>query len=425
MVQRRPGTDRTSTDRRFNGVRSVEDVEALARRRLPPSLYRSVAHGASEGRTKEWNALSFDEVQFLPRAATYHQQRDVGTTVLGQKIALPVLAAPTGATRLLHPGGAIAVANACADAGTLTVVSQDCGHTVEDVAAAVNSTGRLWQQLYLNRGRSDAEDLIDRARIAGYGALVLTVDLAVDPDLRYSWRKKTIASRPIKADVYNALHFAPELLRRPRWLYRFLRDDLDIGELVAAMASRPGQPKIATWEDVAWIRERWSGPIVFKGIVTAQDAKRAAEAGAGAIVVSNHGGKALDGTIPTLRALVDIVGEVDPSVDVLLDGGVRSGSDVVKAVALGARAVLIGRPYLWALAAAGESGVSKLLEMYRREIDRTLGLIGCGAIAELDSSYVRTPPGWVADSSPNKIRANGPQGTGVAGISEVARVRSR
>ena len=392
--QRRGTIRRPGGEGRLHGVRSVEEVEALAVRRLPPSIYRSVAHGASQGRTKDENARSFDQVVFRPRAASFYDDRGLSTTVLGQKIDLPVLAAPTGATRLIHPGGAIATACACASAGTIAVVSQDCGHTIEEVAAAVASTRRPWQQMYLNRGQSYAEDMIDRAKAAQYGALVLTVDLAVDPDLRQSWRKKTVRDRPIKADLHTAIHFAPELVRRPRWLSRFMKDSLDIGDMVAAMASRPGQSKIATWDDIPWIRARWPGPIVFKGIVTAEYATRAAEMGAAAIIVSNHGGKALDDTIPTLRALMEVVGAVDDTVDVLLDGGVRSGADVVKAIALGARAVLVGRPYLWALAVAGEAGVHELFEMFRREIDRTLGLLGCSGVTALDRSYVRWPATW-------------------------------
>lgn len=373
---------------------SVEEAEVLARRRLPPSLYRSIAFGSSRNQTTIENLRAFEGVKLLPRAATFHETRDLRTSLFGVDLAFPVLTAPTGATRLVHPDGALGAARAAVTTETIAVISKDCGHTVEEVVAAAADPARVWQQLYVNRGRSEAEDIIRRACAAGYGALVVTVDLPVDPDSPHNWRRKNNPeAHPVKLDLRNAIRFGPELVRRPTWLYRFLRDRMDLEGLFRSMASMPSTSKIATWKDLEWIRTMWPGTIVLKGILMPEDARRAIDLGVSGIVVSNHGGKALDGAIPTLQALPGVIAAVGGQIEVLVDGGVRSGIDVVRAIAMGARAVLIGRPYLWGLAAEGEEGVRAVLEVLRRDIDRTLGLLGCPSVAELDLSYVQRPSG--------------------------------
>jgi isopentenyl diphosphate isomerase/L-lactate dehydrogenase-like FMN-dependent dehydrogenase len=254
------------------------------------------------------------------------------------------------------------------------------GHKISEVRAA--ATGPLWQQLYMLQGREAAERTIDEAQRAGYSALVVTVDTAVRARRRSAMR----------INAKNILEFGPELIVRPGWTARFVRDGMQLAVPNTVLAPANAFPRYtATWDDFAWIREQWRGPMVVKGIVNADDARRSVDVGASAIIVSNHGGLTLDGAPATLRKLPEVLQAVGSSTEVMLDGGVRQGTDVVKAVALGARAVLIGRPYAMALAAAGETGVRHMLEILRYEIDRTLGLLGCPSIAVLDQSYLQLP----------------------------------
>lgn len=356
---------------------SADEAEELARRSLPPTLFNSVAFGAELNRSNRWNVAAYDSVIFRPRAAEDWGPRILETTVLGTPISMPLLVAPMGSLRTVHPAGDLAIASAANAAGTISVLSMQSGHSTAEVAA--RSAGHMWQQLYLNRGRAYAEGVIAQAKSVGCKALVVTMDISVLSSSRYARR------RPKGVTLGNAVRFAPEVVTRPRWLVGFVRD----GMFLSTPRAQQGNPQwSATWSDLKWIRECWGGPLVIKGIVTEEDARRAVAEGASAVVVSNHGGHALDGAPATLVALPEVVAAADGEVEVLCDGGVRRGSDVIKALALGAQAVLVGRPFLWGLAVGGDRGVMRMFEVFRTELDRTLALLGCRSAAEVDRSYI-------------------------------------
>jgi pre-mycofactocin synthase len=374
-------------------IMSVADAEYWARKRLP----RSIAQGIEVGPPKATfgrNLAAFSEVSLQPRAGVFTAQRDLRTTVLGHEIAMPVMIAPTGNLRILHPDGEPGVARAAGAAGTIHVVSTLIGHPIEAVTAA--ATGPVFFQVYFVGGRANVEANIEHARRAGCEALVLTLDSPFRPLAKYgAWER---AFLPQTIDVKTALRFLPQVSVRPRWLFDFIRDGMNFdtpmvrGEdgrvLTLPQAAARLPLEVPTWEDLAWIREQWSGPVVVKGMLSAEDARRAVDLGASAIIVSNHGGHMLPSTPPTLKVLPEIVEAVGDQVEVLLDSGIRSAEDVIKALCLGARAVLIGRGYLWAHAAAGEPGVRRILEVFRQNLDAALALLGCPSVAELDSSYV-------------------------------------
>ena len=377
----------------------MEDAEHLARRRLPKALAQVIEVGDPTP-TFGRNLAAFQDVTLRPRAAVFNRQRDLGVSILGNQIALPVIVAPTGNLRVLHRDGEPGVARAAGAAGTIQCVSTFTGHRIEDVAAA--ATGPLFFQLYFVGGRENAEANIERARRAGCRALVVTVDTAARAQAKHGVRRR--AFLPLAVDPRSALRFLPQVVGKPEWLRDFVRDGMTIQvpmirgpdgrNLTFAQASERLALEIPVWEDLAWIREQWQGPIMVKGLLTAEDARRAVDHGAGAIVVSNHGGHLLPATAPSLRVLPEVVDAVGDQVEVLLDSGIRRGADVVKAISLGARAVLIGRAYMWAHAAAGEAGVRRILELFRDGIDSTLALIGCPSVSALDSSYVTVPASW-------------------------------
>jgi len=381
---------------------SIDGAFSAAKRRLPRMVYERVA-GGSAPLTQRVNTKVFDEIAFHPKAAVVFEDRDLRTTVLGDEISMPVMLASPGGARILHPAGEPAAAAAAGRAGTINVVSMSTGHSPEAVAA--RAFRPLWQQMYMSRGRDGAEELMSRCKAAGYRALVLTVDLLVSPTPVIPGVKPPAAGITRE----NFFQLTPDALKRPRWLMAYLRDRygergvteierlgvcpyspesrLKTGELVNKMT--------ATWEDFRWIKERWGGPIVAKGILTPDDARRAVDAGVSAVIVSNHGAAGMIDTFPSsLRMLPDIAEAVGDQCDVLLDSGLRSGAHVVKALALGAKACLIGRPYLMGLAAAGEEGVYQVLEIFRREIDGILGALGCPSVRALDPSYVEVPTNW-------------------------------
>jgi isopentenyl diphosphate isomerase/L-lactate dehydrogenase-like FMN-dependent dehydrogenase len=376
-------------------ILSVEDAEYWARRRLPRSLAQAIEVGEPE-RAFGRNLAAFDELALQPRAAVFHAQRDLRTTVLGHEISMPVIIAPAGNARIFHPDGEPGIARAAGAAGTIHCVSTFTGYPIEDITAA--ATGPVFFQLYFVGGRANAERNLDRAQRAGCRSLILTMDSAARPLAKHgAWER---AFLPATIDARSTLRFLPQVLTRLRWLRGFVRDGMTIE--TAMVPGADGRPLkmadaanllptvIPEWKDLVWIRERWRGPLVVKGLLSAEDARRAVELGADAIVVSNHGGHMLPSTPATMRVLPEIVEAVGDQVEVLLDSGVRRGEDVVKAVSLGARAVLIGRGYLWAHAAAGEAGVRRILEVFRAGIDSALALLGCPSVAALDHSYIRT-----------------------------------
>ena len=370
--------------RRRDTFDNYDQSVRIARRRLPKSIFTELAGGPDRAVTLRGNVAAFDEILFRPHSAVATAGRDLSTTVLGTTISMPLLVAPVGGLRVMRPEGALATVRAAGAARTIGGVSMSAGHSVTEIAAAAD--GPLWQQIYMSRGRERAEQVIDEAGKQGYSALVVTVDSAVPPKRRPA----------LRINLQNAIEFAPELIVRPGWTWRFVRDGLQLRAINDAVGATPdAKPKmIAEWADFGWIRDAWKGPLVVKGILTPEDARRAVDVGADAVVVSNHGGLTLDGAMPALRALPGVLRAVGDSAEILVDGGIRQGTDVVKAVAMGARAVLIGRPYIMGLAIAGEAGVRHVLENFRYEIDRTLGFLGVQSIHDVDASFIEVPPTW-------------------------------
>ena len=392
----------TTTSRAVASPRvvSIDDFRPIARRRLPRAVFDYLDGGAEGEVTLRENCRAFEDVTFRPRHAVAHANCELCTRVLGFDLSLPFLLAPVGYSRLMHPGGEVVAARAAGAAGTAYILSTISGHKLEDVKAG--SSGPVFYQLYLMGGRGAAEAVIDRARVAGFSALVVTIDTPVSGMRERDFRNgmKELVSGGLLAKV----PFIPELLSHPGWLISFLRDGglpglpnvvipgqgpmtlVDIGAALASAA--------VTWADLGWIREHWGGPIVVKGVLTGDDARRAVDEGAAAVVVSNHGGRQLDCVPASLRALPEVVKAVNGQVEVLMDGGIRRGTDIVKAICLGARAVLCGRAYAYGLAAAGEAGVVRAIEILRTDVERTLRLLGCPSIAALDRSYVNVPKSW-------------------------------
>ncbi|HSD30170.1 MAG TPA: alpha-hydroxy acid oxidase [Vicinamibacteria bacterium] len=380
-------------------VVNIADLRLLARRRLPRMAFDYIDGGADGEVTLRENCRVYDDVALRPRSAVVAKSVDLRTTVLGTEIALPVLLAPVGSCRLFWPRGEAAASLAAGAAGTAYILSTLSGTRLEVVRAA--STGPCWYQLYLCGGREVALGTIARAKAAGFSALVVTIDTPVAGFRERDFRngvKELLSGRP-----FTMLPFVWQVLARPRWLAAFLADGglmqfpnivLKEGPMPYADVGAALEQSATCWEDLGWIREAWSGPVVVKGVHTADDARRAVDAGASAIVVSNHGGRQLDGVAPTLRVLPEVVAAVGDRVEVLLDGGIRRGSDVVKALCLGARAVLVGRAYAYGLAAGGEKGVARAIGILRADLVRTLKLLGCASVSALDASYVSVPPHW-------------------------------
>ena len=379
-------------------ILTVDDARHYARRRLPRSVYRSTTGGTGKGLAPEANTAAFDRLRLVPRAATLHAHRSLETTVLGHRISMPVMTAPAGQNRMFHIDGEIGVARAAGGAGTISIISTMTSYPIEKIAAA--STGPVFFQLYLHGGRDANEVRIERAREAGCAALVVTVDTATMMLANRNIRRR--ASIPNGFDVRQIGAILPEVISRPAWLLDFLRGGTKLqtamildrsGHTMALATAMAGVYREApTWQDLEWITKVWRGPVVIKGVLSAADARRDVDAGAAAVVVSNHGGLLFDALPATVDVLPDVVAAVGNEAEVWVDGGIRSGTDVVKAIALGARAVLVGRAYVWALAAAGEPGVARLLEVIRSEIDSTLAAIGCESVQELNSSLLWNAP---------------------------------
>lgn len=372
---------------------NVEDLRRAARRRLPRAVFDYIDGGADAEITLRANCRVFEEMTFRPRSAVATSTCDTRTTVLGLPLALPVLLAPVGSCRLFYPRGEEAAARAAGDAGTAYILSTLSGTRLESVKAA--SAGPVMYQLYLLGGRDVALATIERARNAGMSALVVTIDTPVagqrERDLRNGMKQLT------GPKLWPKLPFVAQFLAKPRWLAGFLRDgglmqfpnvELSGGPMPYADVGVALEQSMTSWRDLKWIRDAWRGPIIVKGAHTANDARRAVDEGASAVVVSNHGGRQLDGVRPTLEVLPEVVAAVGARTEVLLDGGIRRGSDVVKALCLGARAVLVGRAYAYGLGAAGGPGVARAIEILRSDLVRTMKLLGCGSLSELDSSYV-------------------------------------
>jgi len=379
-------------------LETVAAAQERARRRLPPAVYSALLAGNEGGATLRDNCAAFTEVGLAPRVADSPAVRDLATTIMGMPSSLPVMLAPTG-VQAVHPEGECAVARAAASRGVPMGLSSFASRPVEQVVAI---HPQVLFQMYWMDTREVMERLLDRVRAAGVTRLILTLDWSFS--YGRDWGSPHIPERLTPA---AALHFAPQALRRPRWLAAYLRagtlPDLTVPNLATGTGPVPTffgaygrwqQTPPPTWADLAWLVQMWGGPVLVKGICRVDDARRAVDIGATAISVSNHGGNNLDTTPAPLRFLPAVANAVGGQVEVLLDGGVRRGSDVVKALALGARAVMIGRPYLWGLGANGEAGVANVLDILRMGIESTLRGLGRARPGDLTDADVLLPAGF-------------------------------
>jgi len=377
---------------------TVAVAQRRARKQLPKSVYWSIVAGSEQGATLKDNVAAFGELGFTPHAGGLPAKRDLATTVLGQPVSTPVICSPTG-VQAVHPDGEVAVARAAANRGTAVGLSSFGSKPVEEVVAANPQT---FFQVYWIGGRAEMEARVERARAAGAVGLILTLDWTFANGR--DWGSPKI---PERMNLDTMVRYAPQALVRPRWLTAYARTlrppDLTVPNMVAAGQPAPtffgayaqwAATPPTTWDDVAWLRQLWGGPFLVKGITRIDDARRAVDAGATAISVSNHGGNDLDGTPATIRALPAVAAAVGGQVEVLLDGGIRRGGDVVKAVALGAKAVMVGRAYLWGLAANGQAGVENVLDILRGGIDSALLGLGKASVSDLTSDDLVIPPGF-------------------------------
>ncbi|MDZ7679352.1 MAG: alpha-hydroxy acid oxidase [Acidimicrobiales bacterium] len=389
------------TTRRLNRAASVTDLRRAARRRLPRGIFDYLDGGAEDERTLAANTGDFASVGLRPRVLRDVSSVDTSSTLLGRSLPLPLVLAPTGFTRIADPEGELAVARAAARARLPYTLSTLATRSIEEVAST--SAGPLWFQVYVWRDRGLVTELLSRAADSGYEAIVLTVDTAVpgrrERDVRRGF------SLPPKIGpgtlVDGALH--------PSWTWSFVRSEPITFANVAGQGVGDGSTAVSladyiasqfdptlSWADLDWLRSAWSGPIVIKGIQSVADATLATEAGIDAIALSNHGGRQLDTAPSPISLVAPVVDAVGDRVEVICDGGVRRGSDIVKALALGADACTIGRAYLWGLAAAGERGVDHVLDLLADDVARTMALLGVTSIDELGPDLVTAPTGPVA-----------------------------
>jgi len=386
----------------INRAVNIEDLRKKAQQRLPKSVFDYLDGGAEAEITLRENIRAFEAVTFRPRNAINVPQCDLRTTVLGADISFPAILAPVGYSRMMHPDGECAAAKGAGAAGTAYILSTISGHKLEDVKAA--TTGTVWYQLYLVGGRAAAEAALDRAKRAGFSALAVTIDTGTGGMRERDIRNGT--AELMGSSILKKLPYLPQFFSRPGWLASFLMDGgihklpnivipgkgpMALINVAAALAQ-----SVVTWEDFRWLRDAWPGPIVVKGVLTADDARRSIDAGAAGIIVSNHGGRQLDGVSASLRALPEIAQAVNGQIEVLMDGGIRRGGDIAKAICLGARAVLIGRAYAYGMSAAGAPGVSRAIAILRADLERTMKLLGCSSIAELNREFVNVPKDWTA-----------------------------
>lgn len=379
---------------------NIFDLRLMAMRRLPRMVFDYIDGGAEREWTLRENMRAFEDVMFRPRSAVATPKCNLSTTVLGLDIALPLILAPVGSSRMFYPRGEEEAACAAGEAGTIYTLSTLSGCKMEDVKQA--TSGNAWYQLYLVGGRDVAMGAIDRAKKAGYKALVVTIDT---PVAGMRERDSRNGVKELLARNLSTVPYLGQMIAKPGWLYTYFGDGglmsfpniVINGEAMGyADVGAALEASMTSWQDFKWIREAWGGPIVAKGVHTADDARRAVAEGAAAIVVSNHGARQLDGVAPTIRVLPEVVQAVNGQTEILLDGGVRRGSDIVKALCMGAKAVLIGRSYAYGLGAAGRAGVTRAIDILRADVVRTMKLLGVSAIKDLDGSFVDVPSEWTA-----------------------------
>ncbi len=377
---------------------TVAEAQRRAKKALPPSVYKALIAGSEAGLTVADNSAAFGELGFAPHVAGLTANRSLATTVMGQEISMPVIISPTG-VQAVDPEGEVAVARAAAARGIAMGLSSFASKPVEDVVAANPKT---FFQLYWAGSKDDMVARMQRAKAAGTVGLIVTLDWSFSRGR--DWGSPTI---PETLDWKALLRFAPEGAIRPRYALRWLRSGA-LPDLKVPNMADEGRPaptffqaygawmgaELPSWDDVAWLREQWDGPFMLKGVMRVDDAKAAVQAGVTAISVSNHGGNNLDSTPASLRALAAVADAVGDQVEVVLDGGVRRGSDVVKAVALGARAVMIGRAYLWGLAANGQAGVENVLDILCSGINSAVLGLGHSSVHDLSPADVLVPEGF-------------------------------
>ena len=378
---------------------TVAEAQRRAKRRLPKSVYMALVAGSESGRTVKDNVEAFGELGFAPHVAGLASERDLATTVMGQEISLPVVISPAG-VQGVDPDGEVAVARAAAARGTAIGLSSFGSKPIEEVVAANPNT---FFQMYWAGDRDQLLERTTRAKAAGAVGLIVTLDWSFS--YGRDWGSPAI---PEQMDLKAALRLAPEAIIRPRWLLSWAKTrtlpDLTVPNMAVGGGAAPTffgaygqwmQTSPPSWDDLRWLREQWQGPLMLKGVMRIDDALRAVDVGFTAISVSNHGGNNLDGTPAPIRALPAIAEAVGDQIEVLLDGGIRRGSDVVKAVALGARAVMIGRAYLWGLAANGQAGVENVLDVLRMGIDSAVLGLGRSSIKELSPVDLLIPSGFI------------------------------
>lgn len=381
----------------LRNVYSVEDVRTIAHKRLPRAVNDFIEGGAEDELTISRNRSGFEKIQIVPQILTDVSARNITTTILGTKVSSPIVLSPVGLASLAHPMGEVAAAQAAEKMGIISTVSSSSSWNLEDIA--IGSSGTKWFQLYIWRDRELTAEIVERARAAGYTALVLTVDVPIsarrERDLHNGF---TIPPRPRFSQSGDLLsHFG--------WFFAQLKSEMaghkmSMGNFTpenVGMRSRLKMLEVVndlfdpsiTWSDVEWLKSIWNGPLVIKGVMTAADAKRTVTSGADAVWISNHGGRQLDGVSASVTVLPDIVRAVKGKVEVYIDGGIRRGSDIVKAIALGANACMIGRPYMYGLAANGSAGVEKVIQILQVEMDATMALMGRPTLESLDASAVQ------------------------------------
>jgi len=378
---------------------TVAEAQRRAEKRLPRSVSMAVRAGSERGLTLADNVAAFGELGFAPHMAGLSAKREQATVVMGQQISMPVFISPTG-VQAIHPDGELAVARAAAARGTAMSLSSFTSKPIEEVVAANPQT---FLQVYWSGSQEKMVQRLARAKAAGAVGLIVTLDWSFVH--ARDWGSPFI---PERIDAKAVLRYAPEVVRRPRWLAQWAKTKR-LPDLTVPNMAAPGEPAPTffgaygewmmtpppSWDDLRWLREEWGGPFMLKGVMRVDDARRAVDIGATAISVSNHGGNNLAGTPASIRALPAIAGAVGRDVEVVIDGGIRRGSDVVKAVALGARAAMIGRAYLWGLAANGQAGVENVLDILRNGIDSALLGLGRSSVSELTPSDVLVPAGFV------------------------------
>ena len=380
-------------------VVNVEDLRLIAKNRLPQMVFDYIDSGADREQTLLENCSAFNDILFRPRCAVATPSCDLSIKVIDQDFKLPFLLAPVGSSRMFYPKGEIVASREAGIAGTGYTLSTLSGCRLEEVKEATEFPA--WYQLYLLGGKEVALNTIARAKAAGFSAIVVTIDTPIsglrERDVR-NGTKQLLSMNP-----FTMLPYISQMLVKPCWLTQWLSDgglmsfpnvELEDGPMGYTEIGPALEQSVVTWDDLEWIRDAWGGKLIVKGVHIGDDAKKAVQLGVDAIVVSNHGARQLDSVAPTIRVLPEIITAVNGKIDVLLDGGIRRGSDVVKALCLGAKGVLIGRAYAYGLAAAGGPGVARSIEILRTDILRTMKLLGCESVRKLDTSFVTIPTSW-------------------------------